>query len=171
MYRFYTLHRKACWLPGVGLSAILASAHAHAQVAPATPDTTKLVASKPAKSPPARSTPTPPPKLTRNLSSATGEEITVTARKRSELLQDVPISITAFTSKTIRQRAIYSLDNLAQQTPGLTVDSDVGGSGRNDRSFPEYVIRGMVPSLSTNPTTTVFLDRGAADFRTDRKPR
>ncbi len=86
------------------------------------------------------------------------EDVTVTARKRSEKLLDVPIAITALSAKTIQTRGIYSITDLADQTPGLTVDSTVAGSGRSDRSFPIYVIRGMNPSLTTNPTTIVFVD-------------
>ncbi len=90
--------------------------------------------------------------------TATLDEIVVTARKRNEKLLNVPISITAFTSKSLKKQGIYSIQDLANHTPGLTVDSTVSNSGRSDRSFPQYVIRGMVPSLTTNPTTTLFLD-------------
>jgi iron complex outermembrane receptor protein len=86
------------------------------------------------------------------------EDVVVTARKRSEKLLQVPISITALTAKALQDRAVYSITDIADQTPGLTIDSAVGGSGRSDRSFPEYVIRGMPPSVTTNPTTTVFVD-------------
>jgi iron complex outermembrane receptor protein len=84
--------------------------------------------------------------------------VVVTARKRDEKLLDVPIAITAFTSQSIQNEGIYSLSDLANFAPGLSYDDTVAGSGRSDRSFPEYVIRGMVPSLTTNPTTTVFVD-------------
>jgi iron complex outermembrane receptor protein len=86
------------------------------------------------------------------------EEITVTARKREEKLLDVPIAITAFSAKTIEAEGITSIEDLAQFTPGLNYDGNIGGSGRNDRSFPEYIIRGMVPFSSTDPNTTVFLN-------------
>ncbi len=46
-------------------------------------------------------------------------EMIVTARKRSEKLQDVPISITAFDSAEIRSARIERLGDLAKLTPGL----------------------------------------------------
>ena len=99
-----------------------------------------------------------PPAKKAALSGTQIEDVVVTARKRNEKLLEVPISITALTAKALQERAVYSITDLADQTPGLTVDSTVGGSGRSDRSFPEYVIRGMPPSVTTNPTTTVFVD-------------
>ena len=48
------------------------------------------------------------------------DEITVTARKREEDLQSVPISITAFTEEDLRVRGIVDLETLADQTPGLS---------------------------------------------------
>jgi iron complex outermembrane receptor protein len=85
-------------------------------------------------------------------------EIVVTARKRSEKLLDVPVAVTAFSDKYIDTTGITSLEDVAAFTPGFTVDGTLGGSGRNDRSFQEYVIRGMVPSSTTNPTTSIFIN-------------
>ena len=85
-------------------------------------------------------------------------EIVVTARKRSEKLLDTPVAIVAFSAQNIEQQAIYSLSDLAQATPGMTDNTTLGGSARNDRSFPQYIIRGMNPSTVANPTTTVFID-------------
>ena len=85
-------------------------------------------------------------------------EIVVTARKRDERLIDVPISISALDSSALEARGIQSLSDLAKATPGLTVDTTLGGSVRSDRSFNIYVMRGMVPSLTSNPTTTIFVN-------------
>ena len=41
------------------------------------------------------------------------EEIVVTARKREENLQDVPLSISAFNAEAIRERGIVTVDELA----------------------------------------------------------
>ncbi len=100
-----------------------------------------------------------PPATTAAADDGNGlETVVVTARKRDEKLLDVPVAITAFTAQSLQQQGIYSLTDLATFTPGFTVDNTVSGSGRSDRSFPEFVIRGMVPSLTTNPTTTIFVD-------------
>jgi iron complex outermembrane receptor protein len=86
------------------------------------------------------------------------EEITVTARKREEKLLDVPISISALSSKALEEEGISSLQDVAAFTPGLTLDATLPGSNRNDRSFNVYIIRGMNPSSTTNPTTSIFID-------------
>jgi iron complex outermembrane recepter protein len=53
------------------------------------------------------------------LSAMALEEIVVTANKRSESLQDVPISITALTSDTIEQAGIDGVRDIGILTPGL----------------------------------------------------
>lgn len=94
-------------------------------------------------------------------SDETLSEIVITARKRSERLIDVPISVSAMDSEALESQGIRSLGDLARATPGLTLNSTIGGSVRSDRSFNIYVLRGMVPSLTSNPTTTIFVN-GAA---------
>ena len=49
-------------------------------------------------------------------------EIVVSARKRQENLQDVPLSITAISASTIERKGIDSVGAVAAQTPGLTFD-------------------------------------------------
>ncbi|MBM4224629.1 MAG: hypothetical protein FJ167_07525, partial [Gammaproteobacteria bacterium] len=46
------------------------------------------------------------------------EEIVVTARKREESLQDVPIAVTAFSAEDISNRQVNSLDDIAKFAPG-----------------------------------------------------
>jgi outer membrane receptor protein involved in Fe transport len=52
------------------------------------------------------------------------EEIIVTAEKRSENLQDVPISVVAINAQQIKDAGITDIRNLAILTPGLTVTSE-----------------------------------------------
>jgi iron complex outermembrane recepter protein len=52
------------------------------------------------------------------------EEIIVTAQKRSENLQDVPISVVAMSAQQIKDAGITDIRNLAILTPGLTVTSE-----------------------------------------------
>ena len=47
------------------------------------------------------------------------EEIIVTATKRSESLQDVPVAVNAFTADTIQEAGINNTDDLATMTPSL----------------------------------------------------
>src|SRR6202046_4512063 len=52
------------------------------------------------------------------------EEIIVTAQKRSENLQDVPISVVAINAQQAQDAGITNIRNLAILTPGLTVTSE-----------------------------------------------
>ncbi|MCB2108395.1 MAG: TonB-dependent receptor [Rhodobacteraceae bacterium] len=79
------------------------------------------------------------------------EEITVTARKRSENLQDVPLSISAFTSDMLRQNNINDVHDLANYTVGFSMDSI------NGRDFDRPTIRGMSNILG-EPTASFFVD-------------
>jgi iron complex outermembrane receptor protein len=47
------------------------------------------------------------------------EEITVTAQKREEKLQDVPISITAYTEKALDEMVVTELHDITQRTPNF----------------------------------------------------
>ncbi len=47
------------------------------------------------------------------------EEILVTARKREENLQDIPLTVSAFTETALEERGITSLQDIADFTPGF----------------------------------------------------
>ena len=49
------------------------------------------------------------------------EEIVVEARRRSESLQDVPLSITALTEEVLRDRGVDELKDLSLFSPGLDI--------------------------------------------------
>ena len=55
------------------------------------------------------------------------EEVTVTAQRRSESLQTVPIAITAVTAADMERNGIHSLGTLAGQVPGLTFSPFAAG--------------------------------------------
>jgi hypothetical protein len=46
-------------------------------------------------------------------------EVVVTAQRRSERLQDVPISVSVFNQATMDAQGIRDIDDLARLTPGL----------------------------------------------------
>jgi outer membrane receptor protein involved in Fe transport len=66
------------------------------------------------------------------------EEVIVTARKRAEAIQDVPVSVTAFTGNQLRSAGITNLKDLGLQTPGLQIDQSsaaqiwIRGIGQRD---------------------------------------
>lgn len=57
------------------------------------------------------------------------EEIVVTAQKRSENIQDVPIAITAFTASALKERAVGDVAALSSISPNVTLDSSTPFSG------------------------------------------
>ncbi|MFT2092747.1 TonB-dependent receptor [Paraglaciecola sp. 2405UD69-4] len=82
------------------------------------------------------------------------EVITVTSRKVSERILDIPIAINAFTKEDIKRKSIEELDDVALMTPGLTFEDFSNGG------FGSPVIRGAsqfsVDQLEQN--VSVFLD-------------
>ncbi|MEM8661641.1 MAG: TonB-dependent receptor plug domain-containing protein, partial [Pseudomonadota bacterium] len=65
------------------------------------------------------------------------EEVLVTAQKRTQSMQDVPISITAFDRQAIEIQRINSLDDYALKTP------NVGFVETGNRSRGQFAIRGI----------------------------
>jgi len=63
------------------------------------------------------------------------EEIQVTARRRSESLQDVPIAVTAFSADALAMRGAADITEIAQIAPSVTLE----------------------PSRATNSTLTAFI--------------
>ena len=55
-------------------------------------------------------------------------EIVVTARKREESLQDVPVAVTALSEELIEKRDITSIEKIAAATPNLNVGRASNGS-------------------------------------------
>jgi iron complex outermembrane recepter protein len=53
--------------------------------------------------------------------SAALEEVTVTATKRAESLQSVPVSVTALTSGVLERGNVRELGDLVKLSPGLTI--------------------------------------------------
>ena len=57
------------------------------------------------------------------------EEIVVTAQKRSENIQTVPISISAFTANALKERAVGDVSQLSALSPNVTLDASTPFSG------------------------------------------
>ena len=82
------------------------------------------------------------------------EEIIVTARKREESLQEVPVSISVLTNNLIEETGILTQEELFQLVPGIYYDE---GPDRN-AAFPS--VRGVQSNeIATNRTkVTAFVD-------------
>ena len=75
------------------------------------------------------------------------EEVVVTAQKREQSLQDVPISITAFTGAELVDRGINQIDTLDEITPNMRIQSGAGVNG----NIPVFSLRGV--GFQTDPST------------------
>lgn len=82
------------------------------------------------------------------------DEIVVTAQRRNERLQDVPVTVTAFGAQEVQQARIREIDDVATRTPGLNFDAFPA-------SQPRIAIRGIGSSdrgAAGDPSSAVFLD-------------
>ena len=82
------------------------------------------------------------------------DDIVVTAQKREQSRQDVPISINAFNAQAIAALSAESIGDLDKFTPGLSI---------NDTSVtqPSYTIRGVSTDdfgIGTEPSVGIFID-------------
>ena len=84
------------------------------------------------------------------------EEITVTARKREEGLQEVPMAITAIDGLEIAKLNIQNVEELYGRVPGLFFTS-AGGAGPNS-DFIYLQIRGVGFNGGLEPAVGVFVD-------------
>ena len=86
------------------------------------------------------------------------EEVIVTARRREEGILETPLAITAVTSEDLEKKGITSFNQLIESTPGVNLSNASAGAGRNDRSFQQITLRGMVPSSTQSTLTASFID-------------
>jgi iron complex outermembrane recepter protein len=98
------------------------------------------------------------------------QEITVTAQRRTENLQDVPITIQALTGETLKQLNVTTLDDFIKYLPNVTQQSNgpgqsnifmrglsVGAGGSNGGSQASGT-QGQIPNVA------VYLDDQAASL-------
>ncbi|MEE8345382.1 MAG: TonB-dependent receptor [Woeseiaceae bacterium] len=87
------------------------------------------------------------------------EEITVTARRIKENLQDVPVAISAFTADTLERRQIFSSNDLGKITPNLQFANNAPLAANNNSSV--IFIRGVgqiSPRSNTDPGVGLYID-------------
>jgi iron complex outermembrane recepter protein len=102
----------------------------------------------------------PPPAQT-SASADTGglEEVIVTATKRSQSVQNVPISVTAFTTTELQEKNLNDIHSLTALTPGVNLDAGSPFSG--DSSVLSASIRGIGQddfAFNLNPGVGVYVD-------------
>lgn len=85
------------------------------------------------------------------------EEVVVTAEKRTESLQEVPIAITAFNQKDIEQRGISNVADLLGQIPSVGGFTAPGSRGNTSLSI-RGVSGGSPSNLSLDPAVGIYMD-------------
>jgi outer membrane receptor protein involved in Fe transport len=105
-------------------------------------------------SPPADAPRTPP---------ADEQEIVVTATKRAENLQDVPIAITAITTKTLDDLQVNDFNDYARLVPSLSSKAGGGGGSADGPGTNNVYFRGVASGENANhsaslPSVGTYLD-------------
>lgn len=59
------------------------------------------------------------------------EEVVVTARKREETAQDIPVAVSAFSEDFIKANAVTDIEGISMFTPGLVTGKGTGETGGN----------------------------------------
>ena len=83
------------------------------------------------------------------------EEILVTASRRVENLQDVPMSVSAFTSDFFQDSGVNQLSGLEEYTPNLKITP---GPNSNDTSFRIRGIGSVGSNSGIDPSVGIFID-------------
>ena len=88
------------------------------------------------------------------------EEIVVTSRKKTENLQDVPVSVSALTEESLEERGINTFEDYLLQLPGVTA----GGAGPGQNTIYIRGLASTTPNLTTAgvaglaPNVSFYLD-------------
>ncbi|WP_369348322.1 TonB-dependent receptor [Stenotrophomonas sp. JAG2] len=104
----------------------------------------------------AQDAPQAAPSAGRTASATTLDSITVTARKREETLQEVPVAVTAFTAEALDRMNVQDISDLDGQVPNLTIYAARGAS-----STVTAYIRGVGqsdPTWGADPGVGIYLD-------------
>lgn len=84
----------------------------------------------------------------------TGGDIIVTATRRSERLQDVPLAITAFQQETMTEKGLVGYEDLARETPGIVVNKPTA-------NFNNFTARGIATNgygANLAGTVAIYID-------------
>lgn len=86
--------------------------------------------------------------------SSPSNDIVVTAQRRDERAQDVPIAITAFSPERLQQQGVTEAQNLQATVPSLVV----GTNGNPSREAQSFTIRGQGATFQASPGVVVYLN-------------
>ncbi len=138
MRQTHDAHSRGAWIFG-GISTIaLIASPALAQTAPVQPASGAEEAANPA--------------------DVAVADIVVTAQRRSQRLQDVPVAVTALTDSALSQLNVASSQDLMQVVPSLQVSTQTGANGTGSATF---FLRGMGQQRAGNgsePAVGIYVD-------------
>jgi len=92
--------------------------------------------------------------------SATVQELVVTAQKREESINDVPMSVTAASGDTLNELGVTDTSQLVKIVPGFNYTPSFYGT-------PVFSIRGvgfLDTSLAASPTVSVYVDEAPLPY-------
>ena len=98
---------------------------------------------------------------TESFAQARLEEVVVTAQKRAQSANDVGITINAFSGEQIKDLGVLTTEDIAQYTPGLTVN-ETAATG-----VPLYTLRGVGfqdYSTAASSTVGIYFDEVAMPY-------
>jgi outer membrane receptor protein involved in Fe transport len=86
------------------------------------------------------------------------EEVVVTATRRTERLEDVPISVTAFSQEKLDAEGLHSIDDLTRLSPGVAFQRNgMSSAGNYNDEGSDINIRGVDSTAGTS-TTGIYID-------------
>ncbi|MDP9083880.1 MAG: TonB-dependent receptor plug domain-containing protein, partial [Pseudomonadota bacterium] len=91
------------------------------------------------------------------------DEIVVTAQKKTENLQDVPISISVFDNQTLEQLHIQNVDDYVKYSPSVAYVRSQGQGSNGQPGDTQLYMRGVVSGGDGNhsgsqPSVGIYLD-------------
>lgn len=139
---------------GASVLAVITATSATAQNAPLSPQPVQ----DPAKTTPSDAVATPAP-TSGNQEAGVGD-IIVTAQKREQQLNDVPLSITAASGEKLANQGVTSVADLVKVVPGFNFTESAFAT-------PVYTLRGIGfydTSIAAKSTVSVYLDQVPLPF-------
>jgi outer membrane receptor protein involved in Fe transport len=98
--------------------------------------------------------------------SATVEEIVVSAERREETVQNVPMTVQAFSGQTLSQNNVLTLDDVIKYTPNVTFGQNGPGQGVIFMRGLSAGLQGGQSSatIATFPNVALYLDDQSMQF-------
>jgi iron complex outermembrane receptor protein len=82
------------------------------------------------------------------------DEVIVTATKRAESVQDIPLAVNAFTGAQLEEAGVKDIRDIAGQTPGLQIKS----RGETEGSVFIRGIGSVAPGIGSDPAVGIYID-------------